>query len=620
MCKRSVFLHISILLAVLLVFTKVCAKTTSTGFYYPTGTDSPKLMNSYSFGAGPDNQPDRWACGVPIKAKTGAAVYAVASGEVVKVSPSGWGDGNVALIMKHIGSNGRGFVAVYGCVRNYVTGRVNLGQRIGVVGPNPGGSYLHLGIFESPDGSGALPFVRSQEDYKTRANPLPRSLTVDTVLSYNGWLSPIDFLQNRNPKIYGNTNRKPEVEVPSRPKPAEPESGVLLSSIPAGRGVTFRVDAGSGAIPNAYRFKVWQNGGREWVSEWISGSGSASWDTVLLEPGTYWWEAQARNEIGESLWLESRRRFYVNYPPGIPPLVAPTPGEALNSRKVMLIWSDPGDADDMPHYYRDYRVIVSGDWSYDSYWGYRATSMQITVPTDGNYNWKVAASDGLDQSGFSPERQFLVDTVPPVIAMSGPPTSRWSNIGEIAWNATDATSGVEHVTLQWEPGGQVNVPPAGSAPIPQGQRRVTIKAADRAGNISTEKSGPYWVDVTPPHVSMTIAPAQPNGIHGGYATSATLIVTADDGNGSGIAETRYILDGYERTYSGSVTITGAGLHTFSAKALDNAGNTFITPERNLIIEHPQGGESAPTPVPPPDFHTPKPETGHGESEPARVGF
>ncbi|RCW45783.1 glucose/arabinose dehydrogenase [Halopolyspora algeriensis] len=90
------------------------------------------------------------------------------------------------------------------------------------------------------------------------------------------------------------------------------------------------------------------------------------------------------------------------------------------------------------------------------------------------------------------------------------------------------------------------------------------------------------VDVAAPAVSAQLDPPDPNGdphgkYEGTYNTPVTTSLSADDGEGSGVAELEYSLDdGQWKTYTDPLTVEAAGKHTVAYRATDNAGNTSKT--------------------------------------------
>jgi cytochrome c len=79
-------------------------------------------------------------------------------------------------------------------------------------------------------------------------------------------------------------------------------------------------------------------------------------------------------------------------------------------------------------------------------------------------------------------------------------------------------------------------------------------------------------DETPPTVSATLDPAQPNGDNGWYTTPVSVTLAAQD-DSEGAVTTEYRLDSGEWTaYAGAVVVTGDGEHTLQYRATDAAGN------------------------------------------------
>lgn len=97
------------------------------------------------------------------------------------------------------------------------------------------------------------------------------------------------------------------------------------------------------------------------------------------------------------------------------------------------------------------------------------------------------------------------------------------------------------------------------------------------------------IDVAAPAVSAQPDPAEPNGdphgkYEGTYNTPVTTTLSADDGQGSGVATVEYRLDGGAwTTYDSPVTVEAAGAHTLAYRATDKAGNTSKVGEFSFEI-------------------------------------
>jgi len=97
--------------------------------------------------------------GQDIEANEGDNVYAIADGEIVYVSVSGWGEGNYGLLVKHRLNTGEEFLALYGHVRplredlRYTASGfvdppvpVSAGEVFATIGPYDSMPHLHFGI------------------------------------------------------------------------------------------------------------------------------------------------------------------------------------------------------------------------------------------------------------------------------------------------------------------------------------------------------------------------------------------------------------------------------------------------------------------------------------------
>ncbi|MEQ1822850.1 MAG: M23 family metallopeptidase [Fimbriimonadaceae bacterium] len=122
-------------------------------------------------------------------ANVGDVVRSIGEGVIMYRSTSGWGTGNCALIALYTDSTGVSFTYLYGHIRNElaVGTRVSRGQRLGEIGPYPGGSHLHLGCHPGaglpPSASGkGWGMVRNQ--YWSDAN---------------GFVSPLQWIKTHSP-------------------------------------------------------------------------------------------------------------------------------------------------------------------------------------------------------------------------------------------------------------------------------------------------------------------------------------------------------------------------------------------------------------------------------------
>ena len=158
--------------------------------------------------------------------------------------------------------------------------------------------------------------------------------------------------------------------------------------------------------------------------------------------------------------------------------------------------------------------------------------------------------------------------------------------------ATDTESGVASVEYSLDGGAFA----AYTAPVTvntPGQHTVQFRATDEAGNTSNPQSVAFAVvdepdpDDTAPVVTATVAGEQDDD--GAYVSTATVTVAATD-EGSGVASVEYSLDGAPYSaYTVPVVVNQRGVHTVSARATDEAGNTSTpTTVQFTVAEDPPG--------------------------------
>ena len=132
--------------------------------------------------------------GVDMFAPVGQPVRAIADGVVHDISTSGWGAGNVAIMVRHRLADGRWFIALYGHVRNIYGlrkgSRVQGCGTIALIGPYRCGSHVHFGVIAP----GRLPHA----PYGTSKKP-----------NHNNFINPVRFLQTGEPEYPGKDEEPP---------------------------------------------------------------------------------------------------------------------------------------------------------------------------------------------------------------------------------------------------------------------------------------------------------------------------------------------------------------------------------------------------------------------------
>lgn len=227
-------------------------------------------------------------------------------------------------------------------------------------------------------------------------------------------------------------------------------------------------------------------------------------------------------------------------------------------------------------------TFTGGDGHYEFY----------TIAVDNASNREAAPVNG------TPDASMILDATPPVLTLNAPAQGALlrASYALVAWQATDATSGLDHYETRLDDGAFVTNGVAGSRNVTglsEGTHRMTIRAYDRAGNFA-EDSVTFVVDTVAPNLTIGL-PAP-----GEFVTTDdyTFIWSATDAT-SGIDHYEVWLDGgvpiviaEERVVIGGIA---DGQHTFYVRAFDRAGNvaeasvTFQTDKNPFSLTGPYRG-------------------------------
>jgi hypothetical protein len=169
----------------------------------------------------------------------------------------------------------------------------------------------------------------------------------------------------------------------------------------------------------------------------------------------------------------------------------------------------------------------------------------------------ATATDNADNSASTTVNNINIDTTAPTLsgAVSGTAGDNgwYTSDVHINWSCADALSGVAAC-------------PADSTISGEGEGlKATASASDKAGNSVTAGSPAVRIDKTAPHTDASAVGAWNN-------TDVTVALTADDAM-SGVATTRYRVDGGDPQTGTSVAISEEGQHVLEFWSVDQAGNT-----------------------------------------------
>jgi hypothetical protein len=123
------------------------------------------------------------------------------------------------------------------------------------------------------------------------------------------------------------------------------------------------------------------------------------------------------------------------------------------------------------------------------------------------------------------------------------------------------------------------------AALADGAHCLDVAVQDAAGNEASAQ-GCFTVDARPPVVSVLLTP-QPNA-SGWNTTDVLVTLSADDGAGAGVRETRYTVDAEPEVIVGggsaAVSVTGEGFHIIQVSASDLLGNAAPAQPVAVLID------------------------------------
>ncbi len=105
-----------------------------------------------------------------------------------------------------------------------------------------------------------------------------------------------------------------------------------------------------------------------------------------------------------------------------------------------------------------------------------------------------------------------------------------------------------------------------------GSHTLEYWSVDAAGNVEAHKTAKFVVTI--PAASLDTVPPVTSwsGWAATFVNRATIVLSASDGDGTGVAGTYYTLDSGRETPGTTVPVTAAGAHTISFWSVDKAGN------------------------------------------------
>jgi hypothetical protein len=246
---------------------------------------------------------------------------------------------------------------------------------------------------------------------------------------------------------------------------------------------------------------------------------------------------------------------------------------------------------------------------------------------DGDYTFRVRATDGVGNVGPETTRSFTVDTREPVVTITGGPEDL-TNVTTQSFTFTVDETDVETECALDGPGQLRNVSFTSCASgveyadLADGEYRFTVSATDAAGNGSSD-SRSFTVDTTAPDTEITFGPEGTR-----EASAVDVYFTSDE---YGEFECRLTGPGQTSAFTAcespkAYTDLAPGDYTFAVRATDEAGNTDPTPATRAftlkaieVPTTPQFGNEPPKPpvtTPTPPATVPAPPAPPVQTPPA----
>lgn len=231
--------------------------------------------------------------------------------------------------------------------------------------------------------------------------------------------------------------------------------------------------------------------------------------------------------------------------------------------------------------------------------GVPGTGSTVVASADGTHTLAYASVDFAGNVETTKTVQFLIDATPPSLTVSSPshPSEAvWYRLDDavLSWNAADANGVAGYsYALDQIPGTVPDTSVDATATsiafsdLPTGEHWFHVRAVDAYGTWSAPQHRKIRVDVDPPATWANV-----NAL---YEGSAAIVLSPDDGSGSGVASTWWSLNGGTRVYGTAVNVTTLGAYELAYGSMDVAGNVEGTRTALFEVVRPTG--STPTSVP-----------------------
>jgi hypothetical protein len=195
--------------------------------------------------------------------------------------------------------------------------------------------------------------------------------------------------------------------------------------------------------------------------------------------------------------------------------------------------------------------------------------------TDGAHTFSLRATDLAGNMSSPITHAWTVDTVAPTVSLMTATTNPTNQTtASFQFTPADVGSGVLRTECSINGGAFATcTSPAAYNNLVAGNRTFSVRAVDAALNVSAPANFAWVIDTVAPQITVTANVTSPT-----MSTSATFTLVSSDTGGTGIRAVECRLDnGNFAACVSPVSYSGLalGTHTFSARAIDNAGNMMM---------------------------------------------
>ncbi len=200
-------------------------------------------------------------------------------------------------------------------------------------------------------------------------------------------------------------------------------------------------------------------------------------------------------------------------------------------------------------------------------------AIDVSVPSEGSHTLVAKSIDNAGNESDEVSYQWTVDTSLPTVRITSTPTNPTKEQGALfSFQAGDSGSGIKKIECRLDENPFETCDNTKEyAGLLEGEHQFTVRSEDNAGNLSSEQSYTWLVDITAPGLQFSSTPASTVYI----GQTASIQFSASDA-GSGVSHYQCSFNGSVYSCSGdslvSFSATSTRENSFEVKVFDKAGN------------------------------------------------